>query len=167
MKKQRRCLVRNWFASGNTSTRDIEELVESADRQLTANPLYLTMLCLLLDAENRGTIPTPGVLFELFVRELLEVKPSAIGMTLGYETHDKLQLLQYISTLLQDEDRRVISEDRLFSPLVSSRFPEAPRVVREIAETSGLLQRRNTGVYQFLHPLFLEFFAARVWLPKC
>jgi predicted NACHT family NTPase len=134
---------------------------------LKSNPLFLTMLCVVIErGSGDEEIPTAGALFERFVRELLQHR--AKKYKLSVETKAKLYILQDIAYTLFERDRRTIQEEQLLEEvervvqgMEKTNAPTSHLVVREIVETSGILQYNRAGYYGFYHPLFQEFFVAR------
>ncbi|MGZ3616816.1 MAG: NACHT domain-containing protein, partial [Ktedonobacteraceae bacterium] len=71
--------VERWFSPVDLSSETKKEVIDfilSAERVLKSNPLFLTMLCILVEMGEREEIPSPGALFERFVRELLKYWPE-------------------------------------------------------------------------------------------
>lgn len=163
-KEQRLLFVQNWQLQRRSATNratGLAQSVESVDRQLVSNPLYLTMLCVLLETGRWRSVPSPAALFELFVRELLDFRPKSIGTRLQFEAHIKLQLLEQLADRLFKNDWRFIAEASLFEPSAGEASSGTLEILREIVTTSGILQNWRDGSYRFLHPLFQEFFVAR------
>jgi predicted NACHT family NTPase len=169
---QIRAFVTRWFASMRTTKAPRTQAVDfilGADRVLKGNPLFLTMLCVLVElglrsqgnGQNAESLLhlTPGALFDRFVHELLEHWPREIKhLTLHVPTHHKLIVLQHLACRLFAEDSRAIAGDSLFAGATA---PPSAQAVQEIVDTSGILQLTRNGYYRFYHPLFQEFFVAR------
>ncbi|MGZ3381914.1 MAG: NACHT domain-containing protein [Isosphaeraceae bacterium] len=162
---QIRSFVGRWFDSVKTTeaSRNLAvDFILGADRVLKGNPLFLTMLCVLVELglrpQGKGQVGeslrhlTPGALLERFVHELLEHWPKEIHhLPMHVPIHDKLILLQHLAFRLFAEDSRAIAQDNLFTEATTAPSAEA---MREIIETSGILQLTRDGYYRFYHPSF-------------
>lgn len=162
--------VDRWFS---TLDQDVKAKKEIANRVLGSplilrnNPLFLTMLCIVIERGSDEKIPSAGALFERFVRELLQHR--AEKHKLSVETKIKLDVLQYIAYTLFERDRLTVQEEQLLEEVKSiigqedgkANLSNSRLVVKEIVETSGILQYNRIGYYGFYHPIFQEFFVAR------
>jgi len=157
----------HWFAEQERETAAQKvKAVSDSERVLKSNPLFLTMLCIIIERGSEGDIPSPGILFERFVRELLEHLPKSKRYKLSVDTSVKLPVLQAVALELFERDIRAIVRERLLEQVdevVKKRAIalSSDAVVGEIVETSGMLVVDRSGYYSFWHPLFQEFFVAR------
>jgi predicted NACHT family NTPase len=163
--------VDHWFGTLGREVETQKEIVKRVIHSplvLKSNPLFLTMLCVIIERGNEDeNIPSAGALFERFVRELLQHRAEKFKLSI--ETKVKLYILQDIAYTLFERDRRTIQEEQLLEEVErvivqdfeKANLPTSNLIVKEIVETSGILRDNRAGYYGFYHPLFQEFFVAR------
>lgn len=166
---QIKTFINLWFSSiGEEEKKNLINFIDNTERILKSNPLYLTMLCVVVEKGKRNKIPSPAALFEIFVYELLEDRPKKTRKLLNIDTYNKLPILENMACILFDKKREIASEDWIIKQLFSKNIDNhnfkketIPTILKEIIDTSGILYVGINGYYRFYHPLFRDFFVAR------
>ncbi|MDP4094339.1 MAG: hypothetical protein Q8920_13365 [Bacillota bacterium] len=166
--------IRNWFNAAPELSKLLIEYINKPEntciKNMTFNPLYLTMMC--IEYENGNRISrNPGLLFLEFVRILLkywdEMKDISIyGDDKSREEIVDIEInaLGVIAYRFEDENQE-FSENEMYS-LLNDYFDKKglkenyKTVIRRIEERSGIIQREYIGYVKFYHKLFHDFFYA-------
>lgn len=157
--------VNHWFCSKRNQEKinKIIDYINTKGRILKGNPLFLTMLCVLIERGSKDESESPGALFETFTYEL--IKKRAGEVTSIMPTAEKLAILQTIGLRLFEGNRKAIPEAQLVSEVKAYSKRNKGQIsalilIQEILRT-GIIQVDFLGNYSFYHPLFRDFFVAR------
>jgi len=161
--------INRWFSSNKQKNKeDLVNFIENTNRILKSNPLFLTMLCVVVEKGKIEEIPSPGALFEIFIQELLNNRPKKTHKLLKVETYNKLPILEDMACILFDKNREIAPEDWIINQLFSNckyncnlKKETISTILKEIVDTSGILYIGLNGYYRFYHPLIRDFFVAR------
>lgn len=172
--QQSTLFIKNWFKAAPYQSDTIIEYINKPEnasiKNMSFNPLYLTMMC--IEYENGNRISrNPGLLFLEFVRILLKYWDEMKDVSIyGDErTRDEIMDLE-INTLALiayrfEDDSEELSENGIYSELEDyfskKGFKENYKnIISRIEERSGIIQREYAGYVRFCHKLFHDFFYA-------
>lgn len=139
---------------------------------LSANPLLLTMLCMV--HRYHGALPgSRSQLYAEICQVLLERWRQARGVTdaEGLRGEQKLSVLRPLAEAYMLAGRREI-QDREILPLIESHLQavgytkEPLEFLRVIQAGSGLLLEKEAGVWAWAHKTFQEYLTAEYWLQR-
>lgn len=139
-------------------------------QRIAVNPLLTTILCVVHRFLGR-TIPEHRVtLYEKCTDALLYEwdrakfpKDAAVG---NLDANRKRALLRGVASALHDKHEAEIPESEVVRhfakmlPQMGKQQEDAPRIVREIRDRSGLLVERRPGMFGFSHLTFQEYMTA-------
>ena len=171
--------ISRWY--GCAAPGKADALVKMIERgrlgPLAANPLFLTMLCVVYErAEQEAALPpNQAGLFERYARIMLRERDRAQGVPPGVPAiammslEDELAILgevaaKYCLAASTDFARRELEE--FVAAHLNRPTATAADWIDHIVKRSALLTEPRDGYCRFSHPKFTAFFVARNWVQR-
>lgn len=184
--KQVKKFVQNWFAAIDKSSTEIAQQWKKFEyaisnnpalRELTATPVLLSLICLVL--QDEGEIPSQVVwLYKKGINLLLSKWNSAKainGWEVGTKIYQELSIEQKEALLIEiaarkfkDPENFVLSDEEKISTQITqflklTNLSDGIAVLKAIEAQHGLLIERADQLWSFSHFTFQEYFTAQ-WL---